>query len=443
MAASVCRWVRIAVDTLLVLLESYMFAVLLLPPSWIFNQSTADSFITEPWRTRRVFFVLIVPCKNEARVICYLLESLLWGLMYPQRRYHVLVMEDGSTDGTYERVQEWLRERRVPGRRCSLHRRAASGKFNVADGGKSAVLNAAVRAALPHVPLWMAHSGCRLHDVVFGFVDADAMVEEKLLEVVSWTFAARLAEAVQVCRLPLPARANGLLAGMQHAEYLADRYLARRRRVWHPDGADLRGNGMFLAGSVVLGALSRCRCLEHLRIFHEATTGDDVDLTCRLRMAGMRVRYEDRACVYEETAHSWRQLFLQRVRWMYGGYRRYVDYLTFFVCPGGPSADQLAEMLVLLLPLALTGQGIAAVAARIGSKPVTLWPHVVTLAGWSLLLQVRACGSWPLAMAGFLFSLQRAVLVGGAAATCIWRAHRPIPYCKTDHYGVAPGRSLA
>ena len=47
------------------------------------------------------FFSFVVPCHNEERIIAEALECLL-GLDYPKDRYEIIIVENGSTDATFE-----------------------------------------------------------------------------------------------------------------------------------------------------------------------------------------------------------------------------------------------------------------------------------------------------------------------------------------------------
>lgn len=44
---------------------------------------------------------IVVPCFNEERTVAHSVESLI-ALSYPKEKLEIMVVDDGSTDGTYE-----------------------------------------------------------------------------------------------------------------------------------------------------------------------------------------------------------------------------------------------------------------------------------------------------------------------------------------------------
>ena len=96
---------------------------------------------------------IIVPCYNEERTVQRTIESLL-GLDYPKDKLTIMVIDDGSTDGTWNAIQAYTHHENV----------TAMQKEN--EGSKFAALN----FALTHVTTELV-----------GVLDADSWVAQDAL----------------------------------------------------------------------------------------------------------------------------------------------------------------------------------------------------------------------------------------------------------------------
>ncbi|MFH7244404.1 MAG: glycosyltransferase [Spirulina sp.] len=235
---------------------------------------------------------LLVAAKNEEAVIQRLVTALC-NLDYPTHRYEVWIIDDYSTDGTAQRLQE-LRQR-YPQLRV-LHRAAN------ATGGKSGALN----------QVWPDTQG----DII-GVFDADAQVPKDLLRHIVPMFAAEQVGAVQMQKAIVNRAKNWLTRGQQ-AEMALDTYFQQQRIALDGIG-ELRGNGQFVRRS----ALRQCGG------WNEETITDDLDLTLRLHFSGWDIEFMLHPAVDEEGVERPMALWHQRNRWAEGGYQRYLDYWRF------------------------------------------------------------------------------------------------------------------
>jgi 1,2-diacylglycerol 3-beta-glucosyltransferase len=240
------------------------------------------------------FVSLVAAAKDEEAVIEQLVDNLC-DLDYPSDRYEVCIVEDGSSDGTAQRLDRLARHR---DRLKILHRPPNAG------GGKSGALNSILDLAQG--------------DIIAVF-DADARVDRDLLQRVLPAFDRPQVGAVQVRKVISNADTNFWTRG-QAAEMALDTYL-QQQRVARGGVGELRGNGQFIRRS----ALDRCGW------FNEETITDDLDLTLRLHLDGWDIDILALANVREEGVTQFRALWNQRSRWAEGGYQRYLDYWRLLV----------------------------------------------------------------------------------------------------------------
>jgi 1,2-diacylglycerol 3-beta-glucosyltransferase len=239
---------------------------------------------------RRPFFVFIVPCLNEELVIGRCLDKLL---AMPSRDFAVLVIDDGSDDGTaavveaYDPARVWLLRRTPP------HARQ----------GKGAALNAAYRH------LWASGllAGRDPHDVVVAVVDADGRLQTAALETVAPYFQQPRVGAVQIGVRMYNAH-ESLLARLQDIEFVVFTEIFQRARR-HLGTVGLGGNGQFVR-------LAALRSLEDSP-WTDCLT-EDLDLGIRLRLRGWLSEYTGRTWVEQQAVTSLPRLIRQRARWFQG-----------------------------------------------------------------------------------------------------------------------------
>ncbi|GAB2601823.1 hypothetical protein Aab01nite_63350 [Paractinoplanes abujensis] len=215
---------------------------------------------------------VIVPAFNEAANIAATVRSLLAS---EHRELEIVVVDDGSTDGTADLVEEQFPVR-------VLRRR---------NGGKAAALRAGVAAAT--------------HDILV-LIDGDTIVEPDTIGMLVRSFADPAVGAV--AGNAKVANRRGVIGRWQHLEYVVAFNLDRR---------------VFEMGdcmTTVPGALGGFRraALEAAGGVHSDTLAEDTDLTMAVVRAGWRVVYDDMACAWTEAPGTWKGLWRQRYRWCYG-----------------------------------------------------------------------------------------------------------------------------
>ncbi|TDW70664.1 cellulose synthase/poly-beta-1,6-N-acetylglucosamine synthase-like glycosyltransferase [Kribbella pratensis] len=220
---------------------------------------------------------VIVPAYNESAGI----EAAIRSLVASDHPVEVIVVDDGSTDGTADLVEalirneglRWVRVIRQP------------------NAGKPVALNTGLRAA-------------RYELIVM--VDGDTVFEPDAVRNLVQPFAHPSVGAVS--GNAKVGNRRGLLGRWQHIEYVIGFNLDRRL-------FDLAECMPTVPGAV--GGFRRT-ALERIGGLSDVTLAEDTDLTMALCRDGWRVVYEESAVAWTEAPASLGALWRQRYRWCYG-----------------------------------------------------------------------------------------------------------------------------
>jgi cellulose synthase/poly-beta-1,6-N-acetylglucosamine synthase-like glycosyltransferase/peptidoglycan/xylan/chitin deacetylase (PgdA/CDA1 family) len=215
---------------------------------------------------------VIVPAYNESAGI----EAAVRSLLASDHPVEIIVVDDGSTDGT----ADLLESLRLPVRMIRQE-----------NAGKPAALNTGLAAA-----------SCAL--VVM--VDGDTVFETDTVRTIVQPFADPRVGAVSGNAKVV--NRGGLLGRWQHIEYVVGFNLDRRL-------FDLAECMPTVPGAV--GAFRRQALLDVGGV-SDTTLAEDTDLTMALCRDGWRVVYEERARAWTEAPASLDALWRQRYRWCYG-----------------------------------------------------------------------------------------------------------------------------
>ncbi len=218
--------------------------------------------------------VIVVPAFNEAVGIERAVRSFA-ASDYPD--YEVVVVDDGSTDGTAELVQALG----LPGVRV----------LSQANAGKPAALNRGITAGVGEILV---------------MVDADTVFERDSLRRVIAPLAAP--EVGAVSGNTKVGNRHGLLGRWQHIEYVIGFNLDRRLY-------DVLRCMPTVPGAI--GAFRR-EAVAHVGGLSGDTLAEDTDLTIALGRAGWEVVYAEEARAWTEAPATLTALWRQRYRWSYG-----------------------------------------------------------------------------------------------------------------------------
>ncbi|MGA5436492.1 polysaccharide deacetylase family protein [Streptomyces cellulosae] len=216
---------------------------------------------------------VLVPAYNEAKCI----ENTVNSLMASDHPIEVLVIDDGSTDGTARIVE-------------------AMGLPNVRvirqlNAGKPAALNRGLANAR--------------YDIVV-MMDGDTVFEPSTVRELVQPFADPRVGAV--AGNAKVGNKDSLIGAWQHIEYVMGFNLDRRMY-------DILRCMPTIPGAV--GAF-RKSALEPIGGMSDDTLAEDTDVTMALHRAGCRVVYAENARAWTEAPETVQQLWSQRYRWSYG-----------------------------------------------------------------------------------------------------------------------------
>ncbi len=219
---------------------------------------------------------IVVPCYNEAGTLAHTAESLL-ALDYPKDKLEVILVDDGSTDGTAAVMDAYKGNPRV----TVIHKE---------NGGKHSALNAGIAATNA--------------DLV-GCLDADSFVDPGALrEMIPCFDDERVAASTAAMSVHEP---KNLLQHMQNAEYIF--------------GITLRHalstvNGLYVTPGPF--SIYRRDVVLSLGGFKYGHQTEDLEMALRIQRAGLLIDNAPRARVYTQAPRSVFRLVKQRTRWTSG-----------------------------------------------------------------------------------------------------------------------------
>jgi biofilm PGA synthesis N-glycosyltransferase PgaC len=227
---------------------------------------------------RYPFVSIIVPAFNEAEVIESSLASLL-ELRYPY--YEIIAVDDGSTDGTFEKMRQF--EGNHSGVKVQVYRKENSGKADA--------LNYGIRRSKAPIVVCM---------------DSDSRLTPEALRYAVIHFEDENVGAV-AGNVKVINRHN-LWTKLQALEYIEGLNYVRKAQAW------------FRSVNVIPGPMGifRRSALDAVGGYDNDTFAEDFDLTVKILAEGWRIEYEPKAVAYTEAPEELLDIIKQRYRWSRG-----------------------------------------------------------------------------------------------------------------------------
>ena len=227
---------------------------------------------------------ILVPCYNEEATMAATINSLL-ELDYPKEKLQIIIIDDGSTDKTFQIAK-------------SFENKGPVKAYHKENGGKYTALNYGLKKTKAEL---------------VGTLDADSFVDPQALKKMVPYFSDPNTQAVtSSLKVYKP---KTILQHVQNIEYLF--------------GIFLRKSLAFLGSiQVTPGPLTLFRksVFDKIGPYRHAYNTEDLEICLRLQSHNYHIENSIDASVYTVAPANFKALYLQRVRWYQGLIRNGWDY---------------------------------------------------------------------------------------------------------------------
>ena len=230
---------------------------------------------------------IIVPCWNEANTIQKTVKSLL-ALKYPKNKIEIMLVDDGSTDNTWEKMLEYKDNPRI-----TLVKKE--------NGGKHTAVNLGIQTSKAEL---------------IGCLDADSFVHPEALSRIVSYFEDK--EVMSVAPNVIIFDPKNPIQIAQRVEYFMGVFLKKVL-------------GMIGGIHVTPGPFSFYRkdVFEKIGGFRSAHKTEDMEIAYRIQINGMKIVNCHKAFVYTYSPKTIKGLYKQRLRWIYGFIMNTFDYRKY------------------------------------------------------------------------------------------------------------------
>lgn len=235
---------------------------------------------------------VIVPVWNEETTVLKTIFSLL-KINYPKEKLSIFIVDDGSTDNTWNVIQRFSRNKQI-----KLLRKE--------NGGKYTALNYALSF---------------VNTELVGCLDADSFVHPEALK----RIVAKFEEDTEVMAVTPSIKIfepQGILGLMQKAEYMFGIFL---RKVFCSLNAIYITPGPF--------SIFKRSVFDKIGCYRHAHNTEDMEIAMRMQKNNMKIGNAHDAFIYTIAPTTLRTLIKQRLRWVYGFIKNAIDYREMFFRP--------------------------------------------------------------------------------------------------------------
>lgn len=228
---------------------------------------------------------IIVPSFNEEKTIYRTVRSVL-DLNYPKDKLKVFLIDDGSTDGTWNAISKFGKNKNIK-------------LFRKENGGKYTALNLGLQ---------------NTETDFIGCLDADSFVHPEALSRIMSYFGKNPSTMAVVPSVTVH-QPKGIIQNAQKAEYEMGVYL---KKMLSFIGAIDVTPGPF--------TIFKKKVFDDLGPYRHAHNTEDMEIAYRMQKNHYKIEHCNDAYVYTNTPHTIPKLFRQRLRWIYGFINNTFDY---------------------------------------------------------------------------------------------------------------------
>jgi poly-beta-1,6-N-acetyl-D-glucosamine synthase len=247
---------------------------------------------------------ILVPVWNEATTVSKTIHSLL-DLHYPKDKLKILIIDDGSSDDTWQVIQTFANNPQI-----ELHRKENGGKYTALNLGLS-----------------------KIDSDMVGCLDADSYVDPDALKTIVAYFEDK--ETMAVTPSVKIWKPKNMIELIQKVEYGWGIFL---RKMLAYMGALYVTPGPF--------SIFRKEVFQNLGGYRRAYLTEDLELALRMQTNRYKIAHAHNAFVYTVPPNTLHKLYKQRLRWTYGFLKNIVDYRFIFF------KKQYGNLGVFILPVA-------------------------------------------------------------------------------------------
>lgn len=231
---------------------------------------------------------IMVPCWNEEKTVSKTIHSLL-NLDYPKDKLKIMIIDDGSTDKTWEVIQKFSNKPQIE-------------MYQKENGGKHTALNFGLE---------------KVSTDLVGCLDADSYVDKDALKNIAVYFEDK--ETMAVTPSVKIWQPKTIIQLIQKVEYSWGILI---RKIFSYLGALYVTPGPF--------SIFRKEVFDRLGGYRHAHQTEDMEMAVRMQSNHYKIANAHNAVVYTVAPESVRKLYKQRVRWTYGFIKNVIDYKHLF-----------------------------------------------------------------------------------------------------------------
>ena len=228
---------------------------------------------------------IIVPAWNEEKTIYKTVRSLL-DLNYPKDKLKIFLIDDGSTDGTWDAILRFSKFSNIE-------------VFKKENGGKYTALNLGLE---------------KVDTEYLGCLDADSIADkESLVRLMSYFEKDK--DIMAVAPSIVAINTKNMVQNAQKAEYDMSIYIKKML-------------GLMGAIHVTPGPLTifKKKVFDDLGPYRHAHNTEDMEIAYRMQKNHYKIEQCNDAYVYTNTPSTVYKLYKQRLRWIYGFINNTIDY---------------------------------------------------------------------------------------------------------------------